>query len=888
MRPIRAFLLRLGGLFHKERRDRELAEEIESNLQLHIEDNLRAGMSPEDARREALLKFGGVESAKEAYRDRRSLPLLDHMMQDLRYGVRILLKSPSLTAITILILALGISSNTAIFSIINAVLLRPYPHLDIDRWAYLNEKPNVAGLNLVAVSVPTYRDWKAQSRSFTDMVLLYPYTVNLSSSGEAERVQIVYTSPEIFSALGSTPAAGRLVRHPDDGDRVAVISYSLWQRRFGGDPNLPGKKIDLNLVPFTVIGVAPPDLSFPPNIKVDVWSLYSEQNITSPTGHDGRNHSVVAKLRDGVDFKQAQAEMDVIAGNLASQYREMEGWGARVTPMRESLAGNLRKPLFVLSGALALVLLLACVNIANLQLVRLEARRKEIATRAALGAGRLRLARQILTEGLILGIVAGAIGISLVPTEIKLLLSFVPPQQLPWLAVKIDGRVLAVSAGITILVTITFSLLSMFRALPRNIVGALTSSRLEGGSVAINRRLRKIFLIAQVALSLVPLVGAALLIQSFIRLLNVEPGFNADHRLTLTFTAPRARYNEPGKLADLAERIQSEVGQIPGVKAAGLAQYLPFATTVGWGQAITRQDPHSIANPAALPHAHYNVISTGYVEALGLPIKAGRTFTKSDNKNSTPVVIINEALARRYFADEDPIGKQMWVGHAQALTERAPHTIIGVTGNALLTKLEEKPGPAAWVPVSQQPDNLDGWRTMYLVAHTSADPRDLIAAVRGRIGDVDADLALADIKTQETRVSESVWRQRLMVYVLTALGLAAVIIAVLGVYGIISYLVSRRTQEIGVRVALGATRSNIIRMVVSEGLWPVLAGIGLGIAGALALIRVLSSLLYGVDRMNPITIVISAVLLAGVALLACYIPARRAARIDPMAALRHD
>ena len=818
--------------------------------------------------------------------------MMQDIMQDLRYGVRILLRSPSFTAITIMILSLGISSNTTIFSLINAVLLRPYPHIDTDRWVYLTENQTVRGMSDVLVSIPNYRDWKAQNKSFTDVVLWTSVNMNLSGSGEPERVKIVVITPGVFSALGLTPAAGRLLGPSDDpqkGERPAVISYSLWQRRFGGDPNLLGKKIDLNLVPYTVVGVAPADFSFPPDAKVDVWMAYSEQVIATDPNRDARGNFVAAKLKDRVEVKAAQAEMNVIAENLARQYKENEGWGVDVTPMRESIAGDLRMPLLVLSGALVLVLLLACVNIANLQLVRLEGRRKEIATRAALGAGKLRVLRQILTEGLILAIVAGGVGLLLVPAEIKLLLSFVPPQHIPWLSVKIDGAVLAVSAGITILVAITFGLLSMFRALPGDLAGALVNNRSESGAGGINRGLRKVFLIAQLALSLAPLVGAVLLIQSFIRLQKVDPGFSADHRLTLTLTAPRARYGEAAKIADMAERIQSEVSQIPGVKAIGLAQDLPFGVASGgWMQAITRQDPQSVVNPATLPHVHYNVVSTGYVESLGLQLKAGRVFSKADSRNSAQVVIINDALARKYFAGEDPIGKQIWVGHAQILTQTAPRIIVGVTGNALLRKLEEPPEPAAWAPISQQGTSEILWRTLYLVAHTTADPYDLVGAVRQRVGNVDADLALADIRTLETRLSESVWRQRFVVYVLGAFGLAAVLIAVLGVFGIISYTVSRRTQEIGVRVALGATRGSIIRMVMSEGLWLVLVGVGLGIAGALGLIRFLSSLLYGVEKTDLTTIVISAILLSGVALLACYVPARRAARVDPMKALRRE
>jgi predicted permease len=818
------------------------------------------------------------------------------MFQDLRYSVRMLAKNRGFTLIAILTLALGIGANTAIFSIVNAVLLRPYPHIDTDRWAFLNEKPGAEGLQAggLAVSVPNFLDWKRQSQSFSDMVLWQPWNYNISGSGagEPERLPAMIITPEIFTALGTMPAAGRFFSsfdEPQIPERRVIISYGLWQRRFAGDPNIAGKQINLNLVPHTVLGVAPPGFSFPPNNRIDVWIPWFTKTMRSDIGRDGRGYGVAAQLKPGVSFQTAQAEMNLIAERLANQYPEDKGFGALVTPMRDSIAGDFRAPLLTLFGALGLVLLLACVNLANLQLTRFEARRKEIALRAALGADRWRLSRQLLSESLLLALLAGAVGTLLAPALVKLLLSFIPPQRIPWLSVTTDRRVLLVSVGITLFVALLSGALPAFRAARVDLVRALAGGGAATGATGVSRRMRHAFLIAQLALSLAPLAAAGLLVQSFMRLQSVNPGFAADHRISLLYAAPRVRYREREKLAELAERLRDEISQVPGVQAAGLAQALPFAAGMGWAQAITRQDPKSIANPANLPHVRYNVVSTGYVEALGVPLKAGRTFTKADTREAQPVVIINESMARKHFAGEDPLGKQFWVGHAQALSGYQPRTVIGVIGDTLLNKLEDPAEAAAWVPLSQQYEGTeDVWRTLFLVVQTRTDPLGMLAGIRQQIAKVDPDLALTDIRTMEGRLDDSVWRQRLAATAMGALSLTALIIASLGVFGIIGYLVSRRTHEIGVRMAIGADRRDIIRLVMREGIRFTLAGVGLGLIGAMMLTRYLSSLLYGVSATDPVTLAVAALSLAGAALLACYLPARRAAKVDPLIALRHE
>ncbi len=878
----------LRALLRRSEIERELDEELRSHIEQQTEQNIRLGMSPEEARYAARKAFGGVEQAKERSRDARGVRWLEELWLDLRYGARMLMKQPGFTLIAVLTLALAISANTAIFSVTNATLLQPYPYIDTDRWVYLSEKNEAKGLQGVAASIPNFRDWRDQNQSFSEMVLWTQLNFNLSGSGagEPERVRLTLVSENLFSALKLVPAAGRFVS-PEDyngSGYIAVISYGLWQRRFGGDPNLPGRNISLNLRPYTVIGVAPPGFSFPVQTQTDIWVPYFWRHIESATGRSARGYSAAAMLKPGVSLSAAQADMDVIAGRLASQYPEDKGFGVQLEPMREIVAGGFRTPLLILLGALGFVLLLACVNIANLQLVRLEARRKELAVRSALGASAWRLLRQLAAESLLLVAAAGVLGIWLAPIGVKLLLWLVPPEQIPWLKVKTDGVVLLVSFGATALTAVLAGLAPALKAARFDVIGALGAARATGAG--LSRRWRVAFVIVQLALALLPLSAAALLVNSFARLSRVEPGFQVDHRLTLSYFAPLLRYKDPAAVAQLAERVSEELRRIPGVKAAGGVQYLPFSPATGWAQAVSRQQPQG--NPADLPHVFYTVATTGYLESLGVPLKAGRLFSPADSGTSAPVVVINEALAKRHFPNEDPLGKPLWIGHAQSLPGSAPRTIIGVVGDTLLNRLDSSPNASAWVPISQQDSGEIVWRNLYLVAQTNTEPLNALAAIRKQIATIDAELALSDIATMEERLGESLWRQRFTASVLSAFSLIALAIAALGVFGVTSYLVSRRTQEFGVRMALGALPGDIFRLALREGIISVLIGAAFGVAGSLALTRFLGNLLYGVSAKDPFTLAAVAILLALVALAACSIPARRATKVDPMVALRTE
>jgi putative ABC transport system permease protein len=889
IRRIRGRLAQFFGLLNRKRREHEFAEELESHLAMHIEDNLRAGMSPEEARRQALIKLGGVTLTQELYREQGGLPMLETSWQDLRYGARMLRKTPVFTLIAVMTLALGIGANTAVFSVINAALLQPYSHIDTDRWVYISEKNEAKGLQGAAPSVPNFLDWRRQNQSFSEMVFWSELNLNLSGTGavEPERVRVALVTENLFSALNLIPAAGRFVS-PEDykvNGRNAILSYGLWQRRFGGDPNLAGRTITLNLRSYTVLGVAPPGFSFPVQSQTDVWVPDFWRNIESGTNdRSSRGVAVAAMLKPGVSLGAAQADMDVIAGRLAAQYPEDKGFGVQLQPMREGVAGGFRTPLLILIGALGFVLLLACVNIANLQLVRMEARRREMAVRSALGASSRRLLSQMATESLMLVAVAGVLGICLAPVGVKLLLWLVPPAQIPWLKVKTDGAVLLVSFGATALTALLAGLAPAFKAARFDVISALGAARSTGAGVS--RRWRVAFVIAQLALAVLPLSAAALLVNSYARLSRVDPGFEVDRRMTLSYFAPVLRYKDRAAIAQLAERMSEELRGIPGIKAAGGVQYLPFSSAASWAQAVSLQRPQG--NPADLPHVSYTVATTGYLETQGVPLKAGRLFSPADSATSVPVVVINEALAKRHFPNEDPLGKPLWIGHAQVLPTAAPRTVIGVVGDTARNQLNAPPDAAAWVPISQQENSEMVWRNLYLVAHTTSKPQAAMPAIRKRIAGVDADLALADIATMEERLGDSLWRQRFTASVLSAFSLIALAIAALGVFGVTSYLVGQRTHEIGVRVALGALPGDIFRLALKEGILSTLVGIAFGVAGSLALTRFLGNLLYGVSAKDPFTLAAVAILLALAALAACSIPARRATKVDPLTALRAE
>jgi putative ABC transport system permease protein len=636
-----------------------------------------------------------------------------------------------------------------------------------------------------------------------------------------------------------------------------------------------------------VVGIAPAGFSFPPEDQVDVWTALPQAALASGNRSE-RSYRVAAKLRPGVTAKAAQTSLDVVTERLAGLYAEDKEYGAAVIPMREGVAGDFRTPVIALSGALGFALVLLCINVSYLRRVHLEARRKEIALRVALGAGRLVLMRQLLMDTLLLFAIGAGIGIRLSPLGVRLLLASVPAREIPWLHAQIDATVLLFSLGVTLLAAVLTGLIPVLGASRSALATNLGSGGAVTSTAGVGRRLRGSIIVAQIALALVPLYGAGLLIRSFQRLLDVAPGFASEHLLTLALTAPKSRYAGPSEIMALAKQIRGESLRIPGVRQVGLAQAIPFSPGARWWQALTRTDPKGIHNFSQLPLVRYTVVTPGYFEAMGIPLKAGRYMVDADAHDTQPVVVINEKLARQQFPDEDPLGKQIWIGHAESLPSSSPRTIVGVVGDTHMYALERDADPAAWVPMAQQNVSEDIWRNMFLVADTGIDATSALAPMSQTIRGIDPELAVADVSSMEQRLRDSLWRQRFSSRVLGAFGLAALGIAVLGVFGVTSYLVALRTHEIAVGMAVGARPGDILRMMLRQSFVLVAMGIGIGLLASVGLTRVLQGLLFGIKATDSLTFAAVVAIFVISTLVACLLPAKRAANADPVVTLRME
>jgi putative ABC transport system permease protein len=817
--------------------------------------------------------------------------MLQNLMLEVKLGGRILMRSRWQSAVIVLILALSISALTSVASVVSAVVLKPYGPIETDRWVYLWEHP-VNSARRISVSTPNFLDWKRQSSTvFSHVVLWLPwsYTASGADAIVPQQIRAAVISPEVFEATGTVPAAGRLLipADSDSSDHMAVLSYEFWQRAYGGRASLIGSKINLNLVPHTVVGIAPPGFCFPPETQTDAWTPIPAELISSGS-RSSRGFRVAAQLRPGVSAQAAQSAMTLISRRLAQQYPEDKDYDAQVVAMREAVAGDFRTPLVALSGALAFALLLACLNIGYLRAVHLGSRRKEILLRLAIGANRVQLVRQFLVETMLLFGAGGLLGLAISPIATRAMISLVPAGEIPWLHIRTDfATSLAVFAA-SLLCGLAAGLLPAVRASRIDPARSLGWSGAVTNTSTMGRRMRNAALAAQIALALVPLCGAGLLIRSFQHLQDVAPGFDPEQRLTLMFPVPRSRYAGIPDIAALARRIGQETSQAPGVRRSAVVQALPFAPGARWLQAVTRSDPKAIADLGRLPMVRYTVVTAGYFESMGIPLKAGRTLNDSDDLAAQPVVVINQQLARAQFSGEDPVGKRIWVGHAEELPGSRPRVIVGVVGDTKMDSLETRADPAAWVPIAQQGDSDSIFRNLYLVAQTSVPPASALSAIRERIRGIDADLALSSVASMQDRLGDSLWRQRFSALVVGAFSFAALAIAVLGVFGMTSYVVACRTFEIGVRIAVGATPSNVLRMILGQSISVALLGIALGLLGCAAITRVLATFLFGIRPDDPLTFGGVALLLLAAAAAASYLPSRRAATVDPIVALKME
>jgi putative ABC transport system permease protein len=815
---------------------------------------------------------------------------MDTLLQDVRYGLRTFIKKPGLTAIILLALALGIGANTAIFSVVNAVLLRPLPFQDpaqlVMVWSY-NQQLMREGM---PVSAADFIDWQARSESFSEMAAFHSQAFNLTDGVEPERAGGVRVSANIFSLLGVGAARGRVFTPDEDrpgNNRVVVISDGLWKRRYASDPNVLGSTIALNGEGYTVVGVMPEGFEFPRRTDLPAGFQFPEHpDLWTPLAltpeqaqNRGRHYmAVVARLKPGVSAGQAGAEMVSITGQLEQQYPNSNtNMGAELVPLHNQIVGKVRKALLLLLAAVGLVLLIACANVANLLLARAASRRKEVSIRMALGASRWRLVRQFMTESLLLSIAGGALGLLVAVWGIDSLIA-VAPADLPRLdEVSLDGRVVAFTLGLSVLTGILFGLAPALQSSKSDLNETLKEGGRSQAAGAVQNHLRRLLVVAEVALALVLLVSSGLMIKSFVQLLWVDPGFDPKNVVTVNVGLSPARYTEPHKRAAFFEQLLGRVESLPGVESAGAVYPLPMSgAEEGMGFSIEGQPP---PQPGERRSCNPRWVTSGYFKAMGIALASGRYFTEQDAAESPRVAIINEAAAERYFPGEDPLGKRVRIG----FRGETPREIVGVVKDVKHAALDEAAMMELYVPHAQWPSSF-----LTLVVRSSSDAASLPAAIRGEVLAIDSQQPVHDVKTMEQLLSGTMAQRRFNMLLLGIFAAVALVLAALGIYGVISYSVTERTHEIGVRMALGAQRKDILSMVVTQGMVPALAGVAIGLGAAFALTRFISSLLYGVSASDFTTFASIPLLLAFVALVACYIPARRATKVDPMVALRYE
>ena len=887
--PIRSRLTSLWrNLLQKGRVEQELTDEVEAYLEMLIETKLKEGLPPAEARRAALTEIGGVEQVKESVREVRMGRTLETIWQDLGYGARTLLKKPGFTLIAVLTLMLGIGANTAIFSVVNGVLLRPLPYDDPERlvmiWAEQPIWEAQLGVTDNAVTAADFVDWRAQNQVFEHMAAMYGHRPNLTGSGEPESVSALYATASLFPLLGANLGMGRAFLPEEDqagADRVVVLSHLLWQERYGGDEKIIGQKVTLDNRPCTVVGVTAPGFQFPQRgelpsrfrvaARID---LYLPFGFTQAEINDRRDDrlAVLARLKPGVSVEQASADLNAIAGRLSEQHPQTNtNRSVRITPLHQQAVGKTGIALLVLLGAVGFVLLIACANVANLLLARAAGRQKEMAIRSALGASRWRVVRQLLSESLLLALAGGAAGLLLAWRLVDLLLSIASDTLPRAQDIEIDTRVAGFTLVVSLLTGIVFGLLPALQTSKVDFATALKEGG-RGSTGQLRRRLRGFLVVSEVALAFVLLIGAGLLIRSFARLTEVDPGFDPRGILMMNVWPQPPKYTNAQANA-FHQRTVERVRALPGVEAAAMVHPAPLS---GESRNVSFGIEGKPTPTDETFNAGLRIVSPDFFETFRIPLVNGRLLTESDDAKAPPVVVINESLARIYFNDEDPLGKRMILSGEASM-------IAGVVRDVKHSALDEEATAEFYLPMAQS-----GRRNMSLAVRASGDPLQMVGAVRGEVRAADKEIAVANLQIMERLVDKSVAPRRFNMLLLGVFALVGLVLAAVGLYGVISYTVTQRTRELGVRMAMGARRADVLRLVVGEGVKLTLIGAMLGLAGALALTRLMKSLLFGVSSTDPLTFIAIPALLFGVAFLACWIPAWQATKVDPMVALRYD
>jgi len=809
---------------------------------------------------------------------------MESILQDIRYGFRILLRKPAFTIVAVATLALGVGANTAIFSVVNAVLLRTLPYQEPERLVALWETSEQAGREpnkRNEVAMGNFLDWRAQQSVFDEIAALTYSNVNLTGMADPERIQGAVVTTNLFEVLGVQPAAGRAFvpeEEKPESPRTVIVSHGLWQRRFGSDPDLVGKTLALNGNQVAVVGIMPRgfEFQFPTTRQVEMWMPMR----IAPANTDRQSHYlyVVGRLKRNATLDQAQAGMNVLASQLQQQYPKTNSdRGANVVALHQQLVGNVQPYLRVLFAAVGFVLLIACANVASLLLARVAGRHKEVAIRMAIGATRWRLIRQLLTESILLSTMGGLAGLVLAYWETEVLVALTPPDVPRLGEIGLHAPVFAWTLGISIITGVLFGLAPALGASKPD----LNESLKEGGRSIAGQgrsRLRNVLVVSEIALALVLLIGAGLMIRSFARLQQVSPGFEANNLLTMNISLPRQKYRDNKQVNSFFDQLLERVRSVPGVEAVGGIDPLPFSDSDGTtGFVVEGTPPLAVGDR---PEVGERIVTADYFNTMRIPLLKGRAFSAGDREDAPRVVVINEALARRFWPDEDAIGKRLGF---RSSDPQIWHEVVGIFGSVKHRSLDAEPKPELYFPYSQYPGNF-----MSLVVRTPSDPVSAIAAIRTQVLAQDPDQPVFDIKTMDQRLSKSVAVSRFIMLLLAVFAALATVLAAVGIYGLMAYTVSQRTHEIGVRMALGARATDVVKLVLRDGLKLVLSGVGLGVAGALALTRLMESLLFEVSATDTLTFIVITSILAGVAMAACFVPARRATRVDPMVALRYE
>src|SRR5712692_41577 len=883
---IRALAYRTRTWLSPREVDQDFDRELEAHFEMLTDENVRRGMAPDEAKRAARIRLGGHTQLKETNRELHGLPAIETFLRDTRYAFRMLRKNPGFTAVAVLTLALGIGANTAIFSVVYAVVLKPLPYAKSDQLFNVFEVRPQDGITGTGWSYPNFAELREQSRIFSEMAGSQNHQLTLTGRGEPSVVNTSVVTPELFSLFGEKPLAGRPLFSEDGkpgAPPVVILSENLWRGSFGADPKIVGSSIDLDKRSFTVIGIMPAAFRFPLFREGEqIWIPLVQDPLFGSWMNRTGGHwlQVTGRLNPRVSMTQAQAELDAISARLAKEFpAENAGWTIRMVPLQQMIVGNVKSPLLVLLGAVGLVLLIACANIANLLLTRATSRAREIAVRTTLGAGRGRIVRQLLSETAVLGLLGGVTGIALAYWGVQGLSSLLPPSVPRVHAIRGDNVVLGFALLLSVIASCAFGLAPALFAANANLQASLREGGGRSGESRNRRRARSFLAAGETALAMVLLVAAGLLLRSFAKIMSVDPGFDVQHMVKADISLPRFQYSTPQQWTAFSDELLARIQAEPGLQDSAVAVPRPIADgTINLGFDIVGNPPSSAG---ASRTANYVSVSPEYFRVMRIPLLAGRFFNQHDVPSAARVSVISQAMARLYFPNQDPLGKRLAFGFPP--DGGAEREIIGIVGDVRDVALGQDPGPMMYVPYAQAPF----WGAN-LVVKSTLSPSGVAAAIRQEVRIMDKDLPVTDVAMMPDILEASVAQPRFGTFLLGLFAAMALVLAATGIFGVISYSVSRRTNEIGIRVALGASRKTILSMILRETLLLACAGLAVGLPCALAASHLVAHMLFNVSANDPATLAAAAFALAAVAALAGYVPARRAMRVDPMVALRYE